>query len=169
MVDVFTVCILEPCCEKSEPGYTPRPKPYCVRTPGWADSCNHLRSERRKATITTYKTREQAEVEYQGKARGWGSTDGWLYEGEMPPEGARFRIMPIKGTLTTHFWHGEPVEIPFPTIDLAREYAEEYHEYPDGGRHKQILYNIVGDRDTVVRWSSYTVKAGTELAAGDGA
>ncbi|MEW1548457.1 hypothetical protein [Streptomyces tsukubensis] len=168
-MDVFTVCILEPCCEKSEPGYIPKPKPCYVRTPGWSDSCAHPRSERRKATITEYGTREEAEAEYQGKACGWGATDGWLYEGKMPPEGERFRIMPIQGTLTTHFWHGAPVEIPFPTIGLAREYAKEYHEYPDGGRHKQILYNIVGDQDTVVRWSSYTVKAGTELAAGDGA
>ncbi|MFJ5739982.1 hypothetical protein [Streptomyces microflavus] len=167
MAGVFTVCILKPCCEKTEPCYKPKPKPHHIRTPGWSDSCDHHRRERRKAMITTYKTREEANAEYQGKARGWGATDGWMYEGEMPPEGERFRIMPIKGTLTTHFWHGEPVEIAFPTIDLAREYAEEYHEYPDGNRHKQILYNIVGDQDTVVRWSSYEVRVGTELRADD--
>lgn len=121
MVDVFAVCVLEPCCEKTEPGFTPRPRSYYVRTPGWSDSCNHLRSEREryKATITTYKTPEEAEAEYQCKVRGWGSTDGWLYEGE-----SRRRVSgsgsPIKGTLTTHFWHREPVEIPFPTIDSRR-------------------------------------------------
>lgn len=119
MVTVFAVCVLEPCCEKTEPGFTPRPRPYYVRTPGWSDSCNHLRSERYKATITTYKTPEEAEAEYQCSVRGWGSTDGWLYEGE-----SRRRVSgsgsPIKGTLTTHFWHGEPVEIPFPTIDSRR-------------------------------------------------
>lgn len=160
MADIFTVCILEPCCEKTEPGYTPSPKPYCVRTPGWSDLCNHLRRERRKATIATHTTREEAEAEHQDKA------GGWTCAGEMPPEGERFRIMPVKGTLAACFWHGEPVEIPFPTIVLAREYAEEYHEYPDGERYKQVLYNIVGDQDTVVRWSSYAVKVGTELRAG---
>lgn len=120
MVDVFAVCVLEPCREKTEPGCTPRPKPYYARTPGWSDSCNHLRSERHKPTITTYKTSEEAAAEYQGKARGWGSTMDGCTRGEMPPEGERFRIMLIKGTLTTHFWHGEPVEIPFPTIDWRR-------------------------------------------------
>ncbi|MFJ5725828.1 hypothetical protein [Streptomyces sp. NPDC093149] len=165
---MFTICILEPCCEKTEPGYTPRPKPVHIRTPGWSDSCNHPMRERRKATITTYEKREPAWEEYYGKAgSGWWTTDGWFFEGEIPPEGERFRIMPIVGSLNTHFEHGRPVEIPFPTIELAREYAEDYHEYPHGERDKQILYNIVGDQDTVVRWSSYTVPVGTELSPGD--
>ncbi|MGW0881360.1 hypothetical protein [Streptomyces sp. NPDC002671] len=136
-----------------------------MRTPGWSDSCNHR--EHRKATLTTYETREEAEAEYNGKARGWYSTDGWLFDGELPPAGQRFRIMPIGGTLATHYFHGEPVEIPFPTVELAREYAEDWHEYPSGTRNKQILYNIVGDTDTVVRWSSYRVEPGVELTPGD--
>ncbi|WP_030660815.1 hypothetical protein [Streptomyces rimosus] len=165
---LFTVCILEPCCEKTEPGYVPRSKPYYVRTPGWSDSCRHPKREWRKATLTTYETRAAAEEEYYGKAgSGWYTTDGWLFEGQMPPEGERFRIMPIVGTSTSHHEHGRPVEIPFPAIEMAREYAEEYHEYPDSGRRKQSLYNIVGDRDTVVRWSSYDVEVGTELTPGD--
>ncbi|WP_274032613.1 hypothetical protein [Streptomyces sp. MMBL 11-1] len=165
---MFTVCILEPCCEKTEPGYTPMPKPFYVRTPGWSDTCQHKRSERRKATFTVYDDRAMAEREYQGRAGGgWYTTDGYLFEGEMPPEGERFRIMPIRGNLTSGYFHCEPAEIPFPTIETAREYAEDYHEYPSGVRDKQILYNIVGDQDTVVRWSSYRVPVGRELTPGD--
>ncbi|WP_030570081.1 hypothetical protein [Streptomyces aureocirculatus] len=62
--------------------------------------------------------------------------------------------------------HAAPFEIPFPTIEMAREYAEDWHEYPDGNRRKKILFNIVGDQDTIVRWSSYGVSIGHELAAG---
>ncbi|MFV0135554.1 hypothetical protein ACLGIH_20420 [Streptomyces sp. HMX87] len=120
----------------------------------------------RVATLTTYQDRAAAEAEYMGKARGWYSTDGYMFEGEMPPEGERFRILPIGGSLTTHYYHGEPVEIPFPTIEMAREYAEDWHEYPNAKRYQQILFNIVGDRDTRVRWSSYGVSVGTELEAG---
>lgn len=119
------------------------------------------------ATITVYEERKAAEAEYFGKARGYHSTDEWIFEGEMPPEGEQFRIMPITGTLCTHHEHGKPVEIPFPTIELAREYAKEYHEYPHGEREMHILFNIVGDQDTRVRWSSYTVPVGTELTPGD--
>ncbi|MFE4335380.1 hypothetical protein ACFRQM_40045 [Streptomyces sp. NPDC056831] len=136
--------------------------------PGWSDSCNHPKRERRKATITTYEKREAAWEEYYGKAGGgWWTTDGWFFEGEIPSEGERFRIMPIVGSLNTHYEHGRPVEIPFPTIEIAREYAEVHHEYPDGGRRRQILFNIIGDQDTKVRWSSYTVPVGTKLLPGD--
>ncbi|WP_424863043.1 hypothetical protein [Streptomyces sp. MMS24-I29] len=152
----------------TEPGYDPGPRPVWNRTPGgWPPNCRHPRSARRKATITTYEDKHAAEAWFNGRARGWYSTDGWLFEGGMPPEGERFRIMPIVGSLNTHYEHGRPVEIPFPAIELAREYAEDYHEYPHGGRDKQVLYNIVGDQDTVVRWSSYTVPVGTELSPGD--
>ncbi|WP_158819110.1 MULTISPECIES: hypothetical protein [Streptomyces] len=152
----------------TEPGYDPGRRPVWNRSPGgWPPSCGHPRSERRKATITTYENKDEAEAWYMGRARGWCSTDGWLFEGAMPPEGERFRIMPIGGSLDSHFEHSSPYEIPFPTIDMAREYAEEYHEYPDGNQDKQTLYNIVGDRDTVVRWSSYTLAIGTELTPGD--
>ncbi|MFB7919518.1 hypothetical protein [Streptomyces sp. NPDC056061] len=122
---------------------------------------------RRKATITTYEDERAAEAWFNGRARGRYSTDGWMFEGVMPPEGERFRIMPIVGSLNTHYEHAAPFEIPFPTIAMAREYAEDYHEYPHGGRSKQVLYNIVGDQDTIVRWSSYTVPVGTELSSGD--
>ncbi|MFF8283296.1 hypothetical protein ACF06W_11305 [Streptomyces albus] len=164
---MFIVCVLEPCCEKTHPGYVPQPKPYYVRTPGWSDSCNHPRGERRKATLATYEDKAAAEEEYYAKAGGgWCTTDGWFFEGKMPPEGKRFRIMPIVGTLNTHYEHAEPVEIPFPTIQMAREYAGEYHEYPDGARRKHILFNIVGDKDTVVRWSAYNIEIGLELTPG---
>ncbi|NIY68093.1 hypothetical protein [Streptomyces malaysiensis] len=75
--------------------------------------------------------------------------------------------MPIIGSLNTHFEHSSPFEIPFPTVKMARDYAENWHEYPDGHRRKEILYNIVGDQDTIVRWSSYTIPVGTELEAGE--
>ncbi|WP_405824189.1 hypothetical protein OG705_29085 [Streptomyces sp. NBC_00838] len=165
---MFTVCILEPCCEKTEPGYEPIPKPYYVRTPSWSNSCNHPRREQHKATLTSYETRAAADEEYYGKAgSGRYTTDGWLFEGAMPPEGDRFRIMPIVGTLNTHYEYGRPVEIPFPSIEMARAYAEEWHEYPDGRRRKQILFNIIGDQDTRVRWSSYNIATGRELTPGD--
>ncbi|WP_329271830.1 hypothetical protein [Streptomyces sp. NBC_01451] len=120
------------------------------------------------ATLTTHDTQSLAEAWFNGRARGWYSTDGWLFDGEMPSEGERFRIVPVGGSLATArgYLHGAPVEIPFPTIEQAREYAEAYHEYPDGRRHRQVLFNIVGDQDTLVRWSSYGVGIGTELEAG---
>lgn len=161
----FTVCVLEPCCELTEPGYEPGPRPVWNRVPGgWPPRCPHPAP--RVPTLTTHATREAAEAEY-AKTRGWYSTDGWMVEGEIPPEGERFRVMPVVGTLATHYEHSRPRELPFPSIDLAREYAEEWHEWPDGNRHKEVLFNIVGDQDTRVRWSSYRVQIGAELEAGD--
>lgn len=162
---VFTVCVLEPCCELTEPGYEPGPRPVGNRTPGgWPPRCTH--AARRVATLTRHTDRDAAETEY-AKTKGWYSTDGWMFEGEMPPEGERFRIMPMDGTLNTHYEHRAPVDIPFPTIDMARDYAEDWHEWPDGERHKETLFNIVGDTDTRVRWSSYGVRVGAELEAGN--
>ncbi|MGW3153770.1 hypothetical protein [Streptomyces sp. NPDC001089] len=165
----FTVCILQPCCAMTEPGYDPGPRPVWNRAVGgWPPRCGHPSRERRKATITRYEDRAAAEEEYYSKAGGgWYTTDGWIFEGEMPPEGQQFRIMPIVGSLNSHYEYGKPVEIPFPTIEMAQEYAEKHHEYPDGERRKQILYNIVGDQDTRVRWSSYNVEIGRELTSGD--
>lgn len=40
---------------------------------------------------------------------------------------------------------------------------------PEGERHQCVLFNIVGDMDTRVRWSSYNGPVGTELTPGDGA
>lgn len=162
---MFTVCILEPCCTLTEPGYDPGPRPVWNRSVnGWPPRCGH--SAPRVATLTTHENQGLAEAWFNGRARGWYSTDGWLFEGAMRPEGQRFRIMRIGGSLNTHFIHGDPYEIPFPTIEMAREYAEDWHEYPHGGRDKPILYNVVGDQDTQVRWSSYGVTVGTELGAG---
>lgn len=151
---VVTVCVLEPCCDNSAPwGEYP-------------ENCRHGRGARRAPVFTTHPTLEAAAPE-AAKLKGWYHLDGYVFEGEMPPEGERFRIMPIIGSLNTHYEHAAPVEIPFPTIEQAREYAEDWHEWPDARRHKEILFNIVGDQDTRVRWSSYTVPVGTELAPGD--
>lgn len=164
---MFTVCILEPCCVMTEPEYDPGPRPVWHRSPGgWPPSCGHPQRERRKATITTYKEKSTAEAWLQGRARGWYSTDGWMFEGVMPPAGERFRIMTTVGSLNTHLEHAAPFAIPFPTVEMAREYAEDWHEYPDALRRKEILFNIVGDQDTIVRWSSYGVSVGHELSAG---
>ncbi|MGW1784923.1 hypothetical protein ACWCQQ_38335 [Streptomyces sp. NPDC002143] len=89
-----------------------------------------------------------------------------MFEGVMPPAGERFRIMTTVGSLNTHLEHAAPFAIPFPTVEMAREYAEDWHEYPDALRRKEILFNIVGDQDTIVRWSSYGVSVGHELSAG---
>lgn len=165
MGSVFTVCVLEPCCELTEPGYEPGPRPVWNRTPGgWPPRCAH--AARRVATLTRHTDRESADAEY-GKTKGWYRLSGWLYEGEMPPAGERFRIMPVGGNLKTHHVHADPVDIPFPSIEIARDYAENWNEWPDGNSHKEILFNIVGDTDTRVRWSSYTVEAGTELTPGE--
>ncbi|WP_434598192.1 hypothetical protein [Streptomyces sp. A5-4] len=162
---MFTVCILEPCCTLTEPGCDPGPRPVWNRSVnGWPPRCGHPAP--RVATLTTHERQGLAEAWFNGRARGWYSTDGWLFEGAMPTEGQRLRIMPILGSLTTHFEHSAPFEISFPTIEMAREYAQDWHEYPDGERRKEILFNIVGDQDTIVRWSSYTVEVGTELEAG---
>lgn len=163
---MITVMVLEPCCEKTEPGYDPGPRPVWNRTPGgWPPRCNH-RYER-EVKVTQHETRESADREF-AKTRGWRPTDGWLFEGEMPPEGERFRIMPIVGGGGSGFHrHAEPWDIPFPTVGMAQTYAERFSKYPDGRSHRYHLYHVVGDQDTRVRWSATGVPEGTVLHAGD--
>lgn len=154
MSDVFTVCILEPCCELTRPGYDPGPRPVGNRVPGgWPSRCSH--TVRFVPTLTRHTGRESAEGEYS-KTRGWDALSGWMFPGEMPPEGERFRIMPV---IMAGEWHkhGEPWNVPFPTVELAVEYAEERLQF----------FNVVGDTDTVIRFSPYNVKVGTEIFPGD--
>lgn len=162
---VITVMVLEPCCERTKPGYDPGPRPVWNRMPGaWPPRCTH--GDKRQVKITQHETREAADREFAA-TRGWGGTDGWLFEGAMPPEGERFRIMPVSRTGAGYSEHMQPWEVPFPTVDMAREYAERFAEYPTGERHRHVLYHVVGDQDTRVRWSATGVEVGTELYAGD--
>lgn len=163
--DVVTVMVLEPCCELTEPGYDPGPRPYYSRTPSaWPPRCGH--PLKRVPTFTEHTTLDTARAEF-AKTRGWDSTDGYVFSGAMPPEGERFRIMPVTGSLTSTYGHGAPEEIPFPDVATAALYASQWHEYPDSTRRRHpSLVNIVGDTDTVVRWSSYGVDVGTELSTG---
>lgn len=152
-----TVMVLEPCCAMTEPGYDPGPRPVYNRIPGgWPPRCRHCVP--RVPTFTSHTELETVRAEF-AKTRGWGSTDGYVHNGVMPPEGERFRIMPVDG-----YRHGAPWEIGFPTVDVARRWAAQWHDYPDGKRYQYpSLVNVVGDRDTVVRWSSYGIEPGTEL------
>lgn len=152
----FTVMIMEPCCELTEPGYDPGPRPVWNRTPGaWPPRCLH--KDTRVPTYTTHETREAAEAEF-GKTRGWGALDGYLYEGGMPPEGERFRLVRVGGNGVHGHIHGNPSDAVFPTMEAARKYGER------GARGS--LLNVVGDRDMRVRWSSYGLPAGTEIEPG---
>lgn len=156
MSDVFTVCVMEPCCELTRPGYDPGPRPVWNVIPGgWPPSCEHI--SRRVPTLTRHTGRESAESEYSKTQDGWYSLSGWMFHGEMPSEGKRFRIMPVIRVGEWHK-HAEPWNIPFPTVELAVEYAE------DKGLQ---FFNVVGDTDTVIRFSPYNVKVGRELFPGD--
>lgn len=147
--DVVTIMVLEPCCDNGAPwGEYP-------------ENCRHR--VKRVPTFTEHTTLETARAEF-AKTRGWGSTDGYVHNGVMPPEGERFRIMPVVGSLTTHYEHAQFWSIDFPTVEAAKLYAADYREYTDGKRYRYpSLVNIIGDRDTVVRWSSYGIEPGTEL------
>ncbi len=162
--DVVTVMVLEPCCVMTEPGYDPGPRPYYSRTPGaWPPRCGH--PESRVPTFTEHTDLESVRGEF-AKTRGWGSTDGYVFNGVMPPEGERFRIMPVGGSLSgvDGYRHALPWGIDFPTAESAALYASTYHEYLDAKRYRYpSLVNVVGDRDTVVRWSSYGIEPGAEL------
>ncbi|MEU1552203.1 hypothetical protein ABZ517_05700 [Streptomyces scabiei] len=153
----ITVVVMEPCCEKSAPDYEPPPRPYYVRGPWSPTACGHI--PKRIPTITVHETRESADPEY-AKTIGWHALPGYLYEGEFPPEGERFRIMRVAGSLSTDrgYFHAQPGRLVFPTAELATEYAE---------KRRISLYNIVGDTDTVVRLSSYGMQVGRELIAGE--
>lgn len=149
--DVVTVMVLEPCCDNGAP-WGERP-----------EDCHHR--VKRVPTFTEHTTLESARAEF-AKTRGWGSTDGYVHNGVMPPVGERFRIMPVAGSLSSvdGYVHSLPVALDFPTAQAAAQYAAQWHEYPDGKRHRfASLVNVVGDRDTRVRWSSYGVEPGTEL------
>ncbi|MFH9731816.1 hypothetical protein [Streptomyces sp. NPDC017260] len=154
----ITVVVMEPCCEMSEPDYDPGPRPVWNRIPGgWPPRCNH--GEKRVLSITEHETRETADPEF-AKTLGWYASPGYEFEGKMPPEGERFRIMGVAGTLSSAegYTHARPGRMVFPTVELAMEYAE---------KKRTVLYNIVGDQDTVVRLSSYRMQVGRELIAGD--
>jgi hypothetical protein len=150
---MFTVLLMEPCCEMSADWYDPGPRPVWHRTPGaWPPSCGH--PEKRIPVITTHTDKAEAESRY-AETRGWHALKGWMHEGEMPPEGERFRIMGVHGGGGSGWRkHSPPSKAVFPTVDLARECAEKW---------RNVLYDIVGDTDTRVRWSSYGVKVGTVL------
>ena len=151
--DVVTVMVLEPCCDNGAPwGEYP-------------ENCPHARNNQRIPTFTEHTQLDTVRAEF-AKTRGWGSTDGYVYNGGMPPEGERFRIMPVVGSLSSvdGYQHATPWEIDFPTVDVAKLYASQYHEYTNAQRYRyESLVNIVGDQDTVVRWSSYGVEPGVEL------
>ncbi|MDW6058158.1 hypothetical protein SAZ11_08650 [Streptomyces sp. FXJ1.4098] len=154
----LTVVVMEPCCEKSEPDYDPGPRPVWHRFPAeWPPRCNHW--PRRVLNISEHAARETADAEF-AKTLGWHALPGYQFEGKMPPEGERFRIMYVGGSLTRRkgYTHSEPGRMVFPTAERAMEYAEE----------KRIaLYNIVGDQDTIVRLSSYGMQVGRELIVGE--
>lgn len=158
MSAVLTVVIMEPCCKKSAPDYDPGPCPVWIRFPhSWPPRCTH--AEKRVLTITEHTTRESADPEY-AKTLGWDALTGYLYEGAMPPEGERFRIMSVAGSLSNRYgyFHTKPSLLVFPTAEFAAEWAE---------KNRRSLYNIVGDQDTRVRLSSYGVPVGGELEVGD--
>lgn len=151
----FTVVLLVPCCEKSAPDYNPGPRPVWNRIPGgWPPRCLH--ANKRLLTITEHPTRASAEPEY-AMTLGWFSLTGYLYEGVMPPEGERFRIMKVAGSLSFGYFQKEPGKLVFPTAEFAMEWAE---------KKRHSLYNIVGDTDTRVRLSSYGLPTGVELEPG---
>ncbi|MBD0734007.1 hypothetical protein [Streptomyces sp. CBMA29] len=118
-----------------------------------------MHAEKRVLTVTVHQTREAADKEY-AKTLGWERLMGYLCEGAMPPEGARFRIMPVAGSLSTSrgYFNGKPSLLVFPTAEFAAEWAE---------KNRHILYNIVGDQDTRVRLSTYRVPVGWELEPGE--
>jgi hypothetical protein len=151
---VIYVLIMEPCCEKSAPWYVPQPQPYYVRTPGWSDSCDH--TDKRVPVLTEHADAEGAR-ERHSLTLGSRCLEGWMWEGDLPPEGERFRITSVGGSHLTGLLHGKPSDMWFPTADLAREHVN---------RQRESLYNIVGDRDMVVRWSSYNLPVGTALEVG---
>lgn len=165
--DVVTVMVLEPCCGMTEPGYDPGPCPAYNRTPGaWPPRCGH--PDPRVPTFTEHTDLESVRAEFT-KTRGWGSTDGYVFNGVMPPDGERFRIMPVGGSLTSvdGYRHMPPWPIAFPTVEVAQAYAADWREYTDGNRYRySSLVNVVGDQDLTVRWSSYGLD-GVDLAPYD--
>ncbi|MEV5264774.1 hypothetical protein [Streptomyces werraensis] len=110
-------------------------------------------------TITEHTSEESAEAEYS-KTRGWGAVPGYRFEGKMPPEGQRFRLMYVAGSLNhpDGYTHARPGTLVFPTAEAAERWAE---------KKRIALYNVVGDQDTVVRLSSYGMQVGRELIVGD--
>lgn len=163
MATVWTTVVLTACCEVSEPGYVPPPRPYYSRTPGYsAFRCDHILT--RVPTVTEHETEEDARRHLDGYTRGWYTTDGYMFPGAMPD--APVFIAPIGGSLVHGFLYGPAQSIPFPSVESARAYAERWAEYPNGKREKHILYNVT-DADGTVVWSSYNLPAGTVITPGD--
>ena len=152
----FTAVMIDPCCPLSAPDYDPGPRPVWNRSPGgWPPRCMH--AQRTVLAVTEHETESLAENWRAGREGLYATADGYVFEGVMPPEGERFRIMRTGGNLTSGYIHAQPSVLEFPSVDLAREYA---------GTRRLSLYSIVGDTDTRVRWSSYRVPVGTELQEG---
>lgn len=154
---MFTVLLMEPCCEISADGYDPGPRPVWNRIPGgWPPRCQH--ADKRVPVITTHTDRAEAEARH-AHTRGWGSLAGWIYEGEMPPVGERFRICGVGGSLSSArgYYALEPGVMEFPTVDVAREFMDA---------KRASLYNIVGDTDLTVHWSSYGRETGSQIEPG---
>jgi hypothetical protein len=163
MPETFTTMVLEPCCEKSEPGYTPPPIPYYVRTPGsdWG-RCTH--KNQRVPVVASHLSREAANRQLASWVGGWYGTDGWLAPGVM---GETFHLQPVGGTLNTHYYYLPPLLLlPFPTVELACEWAERFHEYPDGKRHQYVLYNVTDSQGLTV-YSTHRATLGIGYEYGD--
>lgn len=153
----FTVLLMEPCCEMSADDYDPGPRPVWNRTPGgWPPRCGH--ADKRVPVLTVHTDKAEAEARH-AETLGWGGLKGWIFEGEMPPEGERFRIAGVGGSLSSSrgYYSAGPGRMEFPTVEFAREYAE---------KTRTILFNIIGDTDLTVRWSSYGYRIGMDIDPG---
>jgi len=152
----FTAVVIDPCCALSAPDYDPGPRPVWNRTPGgWPPRCLH--ADKKVQAITEHDTESLADNWRAGRDARYSTADGYTFEGVMPPEGERFRIMGTGGDLVGGYFHARPSVLEFPTVQRAREYAE---------MRRMSLFNIVGDTDTAVRWSSYRVTVGRDLEVG---
>lgn len=152
----FTAVMLDPCCLLSDPNHDPGPRPVWNRIPGgWPPRCMH--ADKRVQVIAEHGTESLADNWRAGRDGLHHTADGYVFEGVMPPEGERFRIVRSGGGGVNGYVYSVPSVLEFPSVDVAREYARA---------RRLSLYNIVGDTDTRVRWSSYRVPVGTELEAG---
>jgi hypothetical protein len=148
-MDRWTVCVLEPCCEVSAPWYV------------GTGRCFHI--DKRTPVVTVFDNEGTADQE-AGKIRGHYSLGGWIVRGDFPEPG--FRVQPVGGSSVHGHFYGAVSTVPFPTVEAAEKYAEDWNEWTDGARRKLVLYNVT-DTDGMTVWSSFGARTGWARVTGD--